>query len=296
MSEAVKPAKPKKLPPPPPPHEDGLTRYPSLSSPQGVLRGLDLFGTVVFAYSGCVTAGQAGMDLLGCTIVGTITAVGGGTVRDLLLGNTPVFWMTETEYLYICLAAAVGTFFTYSALAEQGFTTDSELLNWADALGVGAFCVIGAQNAVRRRLSTAICVACGMFTATFGGVIRDVLCQRPPRILHSHAEIYASTALVGAGTYMALRRARATPMLRIAGGFGAAFALRIAAWKLQLRLPTWAQSPQPQQPLRTAEAERAIARAVEGAADSDAAGAAAAAVSAAAAAALAKSAADPSKR
>eukprot|EP00611_Tribonema_gayanum_P002449 TRINITY_DN11823_c0_g1_i1.p1 TRINITY_DN11823_c0_g1~~TRINITY_DN11823_c0_g1_i1.p1 ORF type:complete len:139 (-),score=1.34 TRINITY_DN11823_c0_g1_i1:381-776(-) len=66
---------------------DGLTRYPSLSSPQGVLRGLDLFGTVVFAYSGCVTAGQAGMDLLGCTIVGTITAVGGGTVRDLLLGD-----------------------------------------------------------------------------------------------------------------------------------------------------------------------------------------------------------------
>jgi Glycine transporter len=90
-------AKPRKLPRPPPPPEDGLTRYPSFSSPQGVLRGLDLFGTVVFAYSGCVTAGNCGMDLLGCMIVGTVTAVGGGTIRDVFLGNVPVFWMTEVE-------------------------------------------------------------------------------------------------------------------------------------------------------------------------------------------------------
>jgi Glycine transporter len=90
-------AKVRKLPRPPPPPEDGLTRYPSFSSPQGVLRGLDLFGTVVFAYSGCVTAGNCGMDLLGCMIVGTVTAVGGGTIRDVFLGNVPVFWMTEVE-------------------------------------------------------------------------------------------------------------------------------------------------------------------------------------------------------
>eukprot|EP00612_Vaucheria_litorea_P000531 CAMPEP_0171452996 /NCGR_PEP_ID=MMETSP0945-20130129/883_1 /TAXON_ID=109269 /ORGANISM="Vaucheria litorea, Strain CCMP2940" /LENGTH=289 /DNA_ID=CAMNT_0011977779 /DNA_START=87 /DNA_END=957 /DNA_ORIENTATION=+ len=235
-----------KLPKQKPPSDDGLTRYPSLSSPQGILRGLDLFGTFVFSFSGCVTAGEAGMDLLGCMIVGTITAVGGGTLRDVFLGNMPVFWMTEVEYLWICLLTVLGTFFTYSSLAEKGFTTNSELMNWADALGVGAFCVIGAQNGIRSKLSKTVCIVCGMFTATFGGVIRDVLCQRPPRILHSKAEIYASTALAGAGTYIGLRSLKVSPIGRICGGFFVALGLRVAAWKMDLKLPTWAESPQNQ--------------------------------------------------
>ena len=70
-------------------------------------------------------------------------------------------------------------------------------MKWADAFGVGAFAVIGAQNGIRKGLHPLVCIICGMFTATFGGMIRDVLCQKPPRILHSHAEIYASTALTG---------------------------------------------------------------------------------------------------
>jgi Glycine transporter len=93
-------SKPRTLPRPAPPPEDGLTRYPSLSSPQGILRGVGQFATVVFAYNGCVTAGTCGMDLLGCVVVGTVTAVGGGTIRDAMLGNFPVFWMKEVE---VCL-------------------------------------------------------------------------------------------------------------------------------------------------------------------------------------------------
>eukprot|EP00903_Cladosiphon_okamuranus_P006792 g6620.t1 len=223
------------------PPEDGLTRYPTLRSPQGVLRGLDYLGTTVFAISGTITAGQVGMDLLGCIIVGTITATGGGTVRDVLLGNTPVFWMQETEYLWMCLATTVGIFFLWSYLAERGVRDDMALLNWVDAMGVGAFCCIGAQAGVRKGLSNIVCIACGMLTSTFGGVIRDVLCSRPPRILFSHCEIYASTAVLGSTVYIASRAAGLPPVVRIMSGFLAATGLRVLAFTVDIRLPTWTQ-------------------------------------------------------
>ncbi|CAM9137814.1 unnamed protein product [Ectocarpus sp. 12 AP-2014] len=223
------------------PPEDGLTRYPTFRSPQGVLRGLDYLGTTVFAISGTVTAGQVGMDLLGCIIVGTITATGGGTVRDVLLGNTPVFWMHETEYLWMCLATTVGIFFLWSYLAERGVRDDMALLNWVDAMGVGAFCCIGAQAGVRKGLSNVVCVACGMLTSTFGGVIRDVLCSRPPRILFSHCEIYASTAVLGSAVYIATKAAGLPPVVRIMSGFLSAVALRVLAFTTDIRLPTWTQ-------------------------------------------------------
>lgn len=223
------------------PPDDGLTRYPTLRSPQGVLRGMDYMGTAVFALSGTVTAGQVGMDLMGCVIVGTITATGGGTVRDLLLGNTPVFWMHETEYLWICLLTSLGVFFLWSYLAKIGVRDDMALLNWADAMGIGAFCCIGAQAGVRKGLSKIVCVACGMLTSTFGGVIRDVLCSRPPRILFSHAEIYASTAVLGSTVYIFSRAAGLPPVGRIACGFAAAAGLRVLAFTTDIRLPSWVQ-------------------------------------------------------
>jgi Glycine transporter len=108
-SASPPPAKPRTLPRPAPPPEDGLTRYPSMSSPQGVLRGIGQFATVVFAYNGCVTAGTCGMDLLGCVVVGTVTAVGGGTIRDAMLGNFPVFWMKEVEVCLDCCLSNAAT-------------------------------------------------------------------------------------------------------------------------------------------------------------------------------------------
>ncbi|CAM9421179.1 unnamed protein product [Ascophyllum nodosum] len=223
------------------PPEDGLTRYPTLSSAQGILRGMDYMGTAVFALSGTVTAGQSGMDLLGCVIVGTITATGGGTVRDLLIGNNPVFWMEETEYLWMCLATTISVFFLWSYLAEQGVRDDMALLNWADAMGIGAFCCIGAQAGIRKGLPMVVCVACGMLTSTFGGVIRDVLCSRPPRILFSHAEIYASTALFGSTLYVLSRAGGLPPVARIVLGFVGGAGLRVLAFTTDIRLPSWSQ-------------------------------------------------------
>eukprot|EP00996_Jenningsia_fusiforme_P001575 NODE_2449_length_1198_cov_28.174064_g2234_i0.p1 GENE.NODE_2449_length_1198_cov_28.174064_g2234_i0~~NODE_2449_length_1198_cov_28.174064_g2234_i0.p1 ORF type:complete len:295 (-),score=35.06 NODE_2449_length_1198_cov_28.174064_g2234_i0:241-1125(-) len=222
--------------------DDGMPRYPAMS-PGGILRGLDYFGTVVFALSGTVTAGLTGMDLLGCTIVGTITAVGGGTIRDVLLGNGPVFWMVETEYLLIAVLTAAATFFLWHLLEAMGIRDDATVLRWSDALGVGAFCIIGAQNAIRKNLPLTICLVCGMMTATFGGLIRDVLCNRPVRILHAHTEIYATTALTGAGAYLACRHAGATLPVRIACGMGTAVGLRWAAWNFDVRLPNFSKRP-----------------------------------------------------
>eukprot|EP00640_Fibrocapsa_japonica_P003464 CAMPEP_0113944586 /NCGR_PEP_ID=MMETSP1339-20121228/34682_1 /TAXON_ID=94617 /ORGANISM="Fibrocapsa japonica" /LENGTH=315 /DNA_ID=CAMNT_0000949837 /DNA_START=63 /DNA_END=1010 /DNA_ORIENTATION=+ /assembly_acc=CAM_ASM_000762 len=216
---------------------DGMPRYPELSA-GGVLRGLDYFGTVVFAMGGTITAGGAGMDLLGCSLVGTITAVGGGTVRDLLLGNTPVFWMDETEYIYISLATCVATFFGWQYLQEQGVKDDDKVFLWGDAFGVGAFAVIGCMNGVRKGLAVPICMACGMFTATFGGMIRDVLSRKPPRILHNYADIYATTALIGAGSYLVARGAGGSLGTKITAGVGAAVISRYMAWEHGIRLPS----------------------------------------------------------
>jgi len=221
----------------PPVHTDGMPRFPSTSA-GGLLRGLDYFGTVVFALGGSVTAGLAGMDLLGCTIVGTVTAVGGGTVRDLLLGNFPVFWMLETEYVVLSLACAWAGFFGWDYLHEHWHLEEnSDILRWWDACGVGAFSVIGAQNGLRAGLHPAVAVVCGMITATFGGMIRDVLCQKPPRILHSQSEVYATTALIGAAAYTAARGL--PPAAKIGLGFSAAVASRYAAWTYDIRLPNW---------------------------------------------------------
>jgi uncharacterized membrane protein YeiH len=219
-------------------HPDGLTRWPTLSSPNGVLRGIDWFGTIAFASSATVTAGECGMDLLGCTIVGTITAIGGGTLRDLFLGSTPVFWMVETEYIFLCLITSVLTFFGWKQL-DGILTQDDPILFWADTIGLGAFCVIGAQNGIRRGMAPVICVICGLLTATFGGVTRDTLCKRPTRILHAHAETYGITAVGGATAYMAARALKFSPAVRIYSGMATCVALRYVARRDGKRLPTY---------------------------------------------------------
>ena len=108
------------------------------------LRGLDYVGTVAFAASGTMVAGHAGMDILGCTMVGTITSLGGGTIRDLLLGRTPVFWFREVEYLLLCVGTALAAFYAHDKL--EGPAAEQALW-WGDTLGIGAFSVVGAQAA-----------------------------------------------------------------------------------------------------------------------------------------------------
>ena len=176
--------------------EDSIPRYPDASVP-GALRAVDYLGTALFAMTGTLAAAARGMDIFGATMVGTVTAVGGGTIRDILLGRgRRAFWMEEIEYLWIAVVTGIGTFLAWPHLERHlGVKETDAWIDWGDAIGVGAFCVIGAMNGIRAGVPCVAAVVCGMFTATFGGVVRDVLMERPVRILHSYTNIYATTAL-----------------------------------------------------------------------------------------------------
>ena len=211
-----------------------MPRYPSASA-GGFLRASDYIGTVSFAFSGSCMAAIAGMDVFGCNLVGAITALGGGTIRDVLLGATPVFWMLEIEYLYMSIAAAT---LGFAMGHPTPATPAARALDWSDTLGVAVFAIVGARHGLRRSLPILVCTLCGLMTATFGGMTRDVLCKAPPRILHAHAELYASVALATALSYSLLTRLAVHP----AGSFAAAMVLGLSlrVWALMhdVRLPS----------------------------------------------------------
>ena len=215
-------------------------------TPQGALRFLDYFGTALFAQAGVAQAGKSGMDFLGCLIVGCVTAMGGGTFRGFVLGERPVFWAAEPDYLFISLVASALSFVWWPRV-ERRFGRDptsrrllDECLNWGDAISIGAFAVIGANNGLRgANGNPLVAVACGMFTASFGGIMRDTFCGVPARILHSHREAYASLTSMGAALYVTLASMQVSLELRIAAPICLVVALRVAAWKKGLRMPTY---------------------------------------------------------
>lgn len=162
---------------------DSLPRYPT-PKPLGLLRLSDYIGTAAFAVSGSITAATAGMDLLGATLIGTVTAIGGGTVRDAVILHKQPFWVGEVEYFLLAAACAGLAFALWPWMEEDGVVKrrgggEGALLWWGDALGVGAFAVIGAMNGVRLGVHPLLSVTCGMVTATFGGLTRDVICNLP---------------------------------------------------------------------------------------------------------------------
>lgn len=226
------------------------------NSANKTLRALDYLGTVSFAVGGCITAGHAGMDALGCTIVGTITAVGGGTVRDLLLGQLPVYWVIEVEYIVLCAIAGLATFFWHvdgkNEVDREGqeiIPMESQFMYWMDSIGLGAFCVIGCQNGIRMRMHPLICILSGMFTATFGGLLRDILCERHVKILRPTDELYASATLIGASAYMIVKKSGGSRYLRIASGLLSCIGMRVLASDFHLTLPVagWGEDEEAQE-------------------------------------------------
>ena len=208
----------------------------------GVLRGLDYFGTALFAQAGVVQAGRRGMDLLGCLIVGCITAMGGGTFADSRSARDP-FWAAEPDYLYISLAASLLTFYLWPAV-ERRVRNKRALetwLNWGDARSASARSASSARTTVcaARTETSLVAVAASMFTASFGGIIRDVFCGMPARILHSHREMYSSITSMGAATYVTLAALQVPLAVRVYVPIALVVALRYFAWSRGWRLPTY---------------------------------------------------------
>lgn len=198
----------------------------------GLITTVDLVATAVFAISGALAAAEQRNDILGFILFGTITGIGGGTVRDLLLGADAVFWLHNTEYLWICLCAAVATWF----LAPQ-FHSLHKLLLWADAVGMALFSVLGAAKAVQLGAPDIVAVGMGVMTATFGSMIRDTLLNQEPVLLGP--EIYVTAALLGASAYTVLIKFAATAAFALPLAIAAAFTLRACAIVFDLRLPKY---------------------------------------------------------
>ena len=197
-----------------------------------VIHGVDLVATAVFAISGALAAAAQRNDILGFVLFGTITGIGGGTVRDLLLGADAVFWLHNNEYLWVCIGASVATWF----LAPQ-FHSLQKLLLWADAVGMALFSVLGAVKAVQLGAPDIVAVGMGVMTATFGSMIRDTLLNQKPVLLEP--EIYVTAALLGACSYTLLAGIEITASLAFPVSIAAAFLLRACAIVFDLRLPKY---------------------------------------------------------
>jgi len=193
---------------------------------------LDLVGVAVFATSGALKASQKRMDVFGFVLIASVTGIGGGTLRDLLLGIRPVFWITRTEYLAVCAVIAVAIFFVAHRLKSR-----QRWLVWADAVGLATFCVGGTQVALSTGAPVSVAVLMGVMTAAFGGIIRDVLCGEIPLVLQR--EIYATAAAAGSIAYVAVLAVTESEFIAMALAFAVTLAARAAGIVFGLSLPTY---------------------------------------------------------
>lgn len=186
------------------------------------------FGDVVFAVSGALRAARYKMDVFGFVLIGTITGIGGGTIRDLLLGRT-VWWTRDPTELILCVAVSVITFFfiTSDLTRRRGMI-------WSDTLGLAAFSVVGCHVSLQFGAPFIIAVFMGMVTATGGGLLRDVLTNTQPMILCGQP--YATAALLGSLSYASLRHFGVSEIPSELLACSAAFALRAAAIQFDVRM------------------------------------------------------------
>ena len=155
-----------------------------------MFEALDTIGTLVFAMSGALTAIYKKLDLFGVYCIAFVTALGGGTLRDVLIGRTPVGWMQNTDYVYVITLGFVLSI-VFNRYLERLRT--SMLL--FDTIGLGVFTLIGLEIGQKYHLNGVVCIILGTITATFGGVIRDILCAEIPVLFRK--EIYATLCILG---------------------------------------------------------------------------------------------------
>lgn len=206
--------------------------------PETVLIGLghimpfiDLAAAVVFAITGALVASRKEMDILGFLWLGAITGVGGGTVRDLLLG-LPVFWVIDPTPIALCLIAAGTVHFTAHLIASR-----YRLLLWLDAIGMALVTVVGAAKATDAGAGALVAIVMGVVTASVGGIIRDLLGQEPSIILRR--EIYVTASALGAAAFMAAQEIGIEQPAAMAFGAVLAFAIRSLAISLDWALPVY---------------------------------------------------------
>jgi uncharacterized membrane protein YeiH len=198
--------------------------------PTNFLFIIDILGTFSFAVSGAFLAMQKRLDPFGVLVLSFVTAIGGGTLRDIMIGNLPVSWLRNGTAVIVIFCSAIAAMF-FSRFLKQ-FTTTLFLF---DALGLGLFTIIGIELAIDKRFSLGVCIALGTITACFGGVIRDVLLNDVPLLFRK--EIYAMACIAGGLIYFLLRKINLDEDISKIACILMIFGIRVLAVHFKLSLP-----------------------------------------------------------
>ncbi|WP_456439965.1 trimeric intracellular cation channel family protein [Psychroserpens sp.] len=192
---------------------------------------LDILGTIAFAISGVLIALNKKMDPFGVLIIAFVTAVGGGSLRDVLIGIQPVSWMTNMTYVYVIFGATV-----FAIVFKNKLNYLRKSLFLFDTIGIGLYTVVGIEKGIIADLHPIICISLGTMTACFGGVIRDILCNEIPVVFRK--EVYATACILGGLTYFLLREFMADTnfVFVIAGAI--VILIRLLAVKFKISLPS----------------------------------------------------------
>jgi uncharacterized membrane protein YeiH len=191
---------------------------------------LDTIGTLVFAISGALTAMYKKLDLFGVYCIAFVTALGGGTIRDVMIGRTPVGWMLDIDYVFIITLG-----FLLSLIFNRYLERLRISLLLFDTIGLGVFTLIGLEKGIEFGLSPVICVILGTLTATFGGVVRDILCNEIPVLFRK--EIYATLCIAGGILFFLLQEFAIQQEIISASVAVFIIALRLVAYKYNWSLP-----------------------------------------------------------
>lgn len=192
---------------------------------------IDILGTIAFAISGVLVALDKKMDPFGVLIIAFVTAVGGGTLRDVMIGINPVSWMTNMTYVYVIFGS---TIFAIVLRNKINYLRTSLFL--FDTIGIGLYTVVGIEKGLNAGLHPIICIALGTMTACFGGVIRDILCNEIPVIFRK--EVYATACILGGLTYFLLRLFMENTNLIFIIAIIVVIVIRLIAVKFKVSLPS----------------------------------------------------------
>jgi uncharacterized membrane protein YeiH len=197
------------------------------------LYGIEVTAILVFGYSGLVHARRAGFDLVGVLTIGIVTAFGGGTIRDLLLGNHPLYWITHWEFLLLIILLLP---IELLLLRLNRDLSSGRVLTMIDALGLGLFTASGVGIALSMKTPALPAAFIGVITATFGGVVRDILCNQKPQLFLPSEPLYATCAFIGAWVYIILSYGGIAPGVVVISCIGTTFISRILAVRFDVKL------------------------------------------------------------
>ncbi|MEZ8990719.1 trimeric intracellular cation channel family protein [Vibrio breoganii] len=197
-----------------------------------LLSALYIIGITAEAMTGALSAGRRKMDWFGVMLVASATAIGGGTVRDILLGHYPLSWVKNPEFLVItCIAGILTTGFAKWVIKLKG------VFIRLDALGLIVFSIIGTKVAIGMGHHALICMVSALVTGVFGGLLRDLICRQTPLVLHE--ELYASVALIASGLYLTLLEFGISDVTATITTLIVGYLLRMAAVRFKWRLPSF---------------------------------------------------------